>query len=106
PEAKGLLELLRQISPDSKQVSLKEIRQWRKRLEEKPVSENGVVLPDAAESESCRNFLNDLLLVMEGAEHPSGKKGVTLEVMDRFRTLSAARLSWLAQLNEPDDLGR
>ncbi|MDF3131174.1 hypothetical protein P0Y35_18335 [Kiritimatiellaeota bacterium B1221] len=106
PEAQNLRDLLKQISPDKKEVSLQEIRQWRKRLEDKPVSENGVVLPDAAQTDETKAFLHDLLSVLDGTDHPSGKKGATREVLDRFQTLATARLSWLDRLDESDELDR
>lgn len=106
PDAVEISGLLRKISPQQDEVSLTEIRQWRKRLEEKPVSETGVVLPDAATDDATRNFLEDILKVMPGADHPSGKKGVNLEMLDRFQNLAGQRLAWLARLDQCDELGR
>ncbi|MGA0334178.1 MAG: hypothetical protein ACO3NW_09515, partial [Kiritimatiellia bacterium] len=106
PEALEIQTQLRLLSPENTAFSLKQIRDGRKRLEAKPVSETGVVLPDAADTPEIRQFLEDLLRVMDGAEHPSGQKGVTLPLLDRFQQLSAQRLEWLARPEQCDELAR
>nr|MDA3873103.1 hypothetical protein [Kiritimatiellia bacterium] len=106
PQAKEIHNLLTQLFPESDQISLENIRVWRNQLEKRPVSETGVVLPDATEDPACRTFLEDLLCVMEGREHPSGKRGVDADTLHTFHQKSATRLAWLAQLEETDDLGR
>ena len=41
-----------------------------------PVSEAGVVLPEAAENESTVQFIRDIVALLGGVSHPSGAKGV------------------------------
>ncbi|MEX2606986.1 MAG: hypothetical protein WD708_06540 [Kiritimatiellia bacterium] len=106
PQAKEIHSLLEQLFPDTDRIRLEDIRTWRTRLEKRPVSETGVVLPDAAEDPACRRFLEDLLSVMEGREHPGGQRGIDAETLHTFHRNSATRLAWLAQLRETDDLGR
>jgi hypothetical protein len=98
--------LLKQRFPDKEQISLDELRKWRTRLEKRPVSENGVVLPDAADTPACQSFIRDLLAVMEGREHPSGVKGIDADTLHAFHQKATMRLDWLAMLEETDDLGR
>lgn len=106
PEAKKIADLLQQISPDKTEVTLQEIRQWRTRLDKRPVSETGVVLPEAARSPESRQFIEDLLKVMPGEEHPSGTQGVNRDCIDDFNRLLTARLDWLAERESQDELGR
>ncbi|WFB34324.1 hypothetical protein P3T73_09135 [Kiritimatiellota bacterium B12222] len=105
PEALEIISLLKQIAPGKTAVELKEIRQWRKRLEEKPVSETGVVLPDASSDEKIRSFLKQLIDVTGGVAHPSGKKGVDRNLLDAFQKSADARKAWQAQLLELDENG-
>lgn len=106
-QAKEIQAFLKRISPEKNSVNLEEIRQWRRKLERNPVSENGIVLPDAAEDESVKSFLMDLIQVMEpGVEHPSGEKGMNRDLLDRFQTQVDARFTWLDDLEKTDDVGR
>jgi len=106
PQAKEIKSLLTQLSKGNEKVRLQEIREWRAQLEKRPISEHGVVLPDAADDLRLKVFLEDLLSHLPGCEHPSGKKGINREVLDHFAKKSQQRLTWLAQLDEADDLGR
>ncbi len=106
PEAQKIATLLKQIFPDKSEISLKEIRQWRTQLEKRPVSETGVVLPDAAGDPLGRAFIEDLLKVLPGVPHPSGQPGVNRASLETFNEMLSARLSWLAELEARDELGR
>lgn len=97
PDGRTILPLLESIAGEGNPVSLAKIRKWRTRLEARPVSEAGVVLPEAADREDTRRFLSDLLRVMPGADHPSGKKGVNEATLDAFLATARDRLAWLAR---------
>lgn len=106
PDGKIIRPLLEKIRGDDPAVSLSKIRKWRERLETRPVSEAGVVLPEAAESEEVQTFMADLLSVMQGAPHPSGKKGIDTGTLNSFLDLAAQRRTWRAAAHSDTPGGR
>ncbi len=106
PDGKFIRPLLERIRGDDPTVSLAKIRKWRARLESRPVSEAGVVLPEAAEREDVRKLMEDLLKVMPGAAHPSGKNGVNEATLHDFLALAKARQAWRAQAAGDEPGGR
>ncbi|MCC5847053.1 MAG: hypothetical protein JJU29_03085 [Verrucomicrobia bacterium] len=106
PDGKFIRPLLERIRGDDPTVSLAKIRKWRARLESRPVSEAGVVLPEAAEREDVRKLMEDLLRVMPGAPHPSGKNGVDEATLNNFVSLAKARQAWRAQAASDEPGGR
>lgn len=80
--------------PDTAEISLEDVRTVKARIEATPVSEAGVVLPEAAEAEHVRKFLSHIIATVGGAPHPSGGKGVNGELLKRFVSQAAAHLAW------------
>ncbi len=75
-------------------LSLDRVREIKAQVESKPVSEAGVVLPAAAESEGVRQFLQDVIAAVGPAEHPSGQPGVGAEQLRGFLTAAAEAVAW------------
>jgi len=78
-------------------VTLKQIRAIKHLEEERAVSEAGVVLPEAAESESITFFLEDIMRTIGGETHPSGRTGVTQAKLDAFLAAAKGLLDWRAK---------
>lgn len=97
PEGQKIRSLLERIGGESGSVSLGKLRTWRQRLESRPVSEAGVVLPEAAETDAVRAWMSELLTVLPGVPHPSGKAGIDEATLRSFETLARKRLQWLAE---------
>jgi len=106
PDAKDIREFLTRLQPGGQELSLDAIRNTRKTLEARPVSESGVVLPDATEEEDLKGFMGTLVSTLGGVDHPSGAKGLDKGTLDRFFKLRAERLTWLDQVADQDELGR
>ena len=106
PKAPTLKTVLSAIGEDEKGCSLEDIRKARTRLEQQPVSESGVILPDAAGSEVQQAHIEKILSLIEGAPHPSGKKGLSKEVIEEFRQRITKRLAWLKQTEQTDEFNR
>ena len=79
---------------DSGQITLEQVRQIKATVEGTPVSEAGVVLPEAGGDEEVRQFLADVVAAVGGAPHPSGKLGVGAEQFEAFLEAAAAAVVW------------
>ena len=83
--------------PDATAITLDEIRQIKAKIEDTPVSEAGIVLPDAADEPDVRRFIADIVNAVGGAPHPSGEQGVGAAQLDQFLADARALLEWRAQ---------
>ncbi len=77
---KKLLESARKIlrylqKENSGNLSLEEVRKIRKQLEMQPISEAGVLLPEAAESPELAQFLRDVIQSVGGRSSFRGPAG-------------------------------
>ena len=90
--AGNILQRLGQGEAD--RITLSQVRQIKAKVEATPVSEAGVVLPEASGEENVRQFLTDVISAVGGAEHPSGKPGVGSEQLERFLSFAAAAVEW------------
>jgi hypothetical protein len=79
---------------NEKQISLSEIRKIKKKVKETPISEAGVVLPEATENPHIRLMIHDIIKTVGGIPHPGGKTGVTLEKLEEFLENSDNYLRW------------
>jgi hypothetical protein len=79
------------------EIQLDEIRQFKAQVEGMPVSDAGVVLPEAADEENVRQFIRDILATVGGTPHPGGKQGVGQEQLDKFVAEGRAYLEWHSQ---------
>jgi hypothetical protein len=78
-------------------LSLPEVLKIKTNIEDRPVSEVGVVLPEATDDESVGCFISDILVTIGGIPHPSGKHGVGKEQLSDFTSKARAQLDWRAQ---------
>jgi hypothetical protein len=99
--AKKILARLSQKSAG--QVSLEQVRQVRAQVESMPVSEAGVVLPEAAYDLDIRRFLTDIVQSIGGTQHPSGAEGVDTACLEKFLDTAAAYIQWHKQGQIPPD---
>jgi len=89
-------KMLRRLGrPEAGEISLDEIRRIKTQVESTPVSEAGVVLPQAAEDESVRGFLADVIATVGGAPHPGGAQGVGQAQLEAFLAQASALLEWM-----------
>ncbi len=80
--------------PDAGEITLSQVRQIKQQVASTPVSEAGVVLPEASTEEKVRQFLADVIAAVGGAEHPSGSAGVGAEQLEKFLSFAAAAVDW------------
>ncbi len=95
-------KMLRSLDlPLTASLDLTQVRSIKHAVEAQPVSEAGVVLPEASDDPELQAFVRDILATVGGVEHPSGAQGVTAELLERFLAEAAARLAWLERGKEP-----
>jgi hypothetical protein len=102
PEGKKLLDAARKAlrklgEKDAAEVSLEQIRKIKAQLEATPVSEAGVVLPEAAKDAQVRQFIADVIETVGGVAHPSGAAGIGSAQLESFIESARAHLSWYEQ---------
>ena len=88
--------------PDATEITLDEVRRIRADIEGRPVSEGGVVLPDAADDAETKQFVAAILDTVGGAPHPSGVQGIGQVQLDQFLADAQAFLDWQAQAALPE----
>ena len=87
------MNLLKELgADDSQQISLHQVRQVKLAIEKSPVSETGVVLPEATDDGQVRQFIADVISATGGADHPAGSKGIDKASMDKFLSEAKAYL--------------
>jgi hypothetical protein len=87
---------------DAGEITLDEVREIKANVEGTPVSEGGVVLPDAADEPGTREFIAAIVGTVGGTPHPSGAQGVGQAQLDQFLADAAAFLDWRAQAALPE----
>jgi hypothetical protein len=75
-------------------VTIEAIRKVLRELESQPASEAGIVLPAACEDERIRRFVDDVMAVTGGRDHPGGGKGIGREDLDAFLELGRRFVEW------------
>lgn len=88
-------------APGEDEVTLDQVRAMKSKVEATPISELGVVLPEAAKDPAVRQFILDILSTLGGVPHPTGKPGVDKAQLDRFLAAVAAYLAWAGKDNIP-----
>jgi len=94
--------LTRLQATDLSKIELAQVRASLEVRKQFPVGENGVILPAATDAEDLKAFLNDVILVTGGAEHPSGARGVDAASLDKFLSAAKTWLDWEARGLLPD----
>ena len=98
--------LARERKSETTQVALSDIRKLKQVLEESPVSERGIVLPDATDNALISTAMDDMITTLGGVEHPSGKKGLDAKTVSTFHKTAEAHLDWLHLREARDENGR
>lgn len=80
-------------------VSLTEVELCKRILKNRPVSSDGVVLPDAADNPVLYNFLEEIIRSVGGEPHPGGTFGVTIPEIEEFLEEARLRLEWLGKVD-------
>jgi hypothetical protein len=78
-------------------VTLAKVELCRLILRDRPVSSDGVVLPDAADDPDLRGFLEEIIRSVGGEPHPGGALGVTVPEIEEFLEEARLRLAWIEQ---------
>jgi len=79
---------------DSPEIALDDVRRVKAHLLAQPVSEAGVVLPEAAGDDETRQFLSDVVSATGGSEHPAGSRGVSQADLESFLNAARAFIDW------------
>lgn len=91
-------KMLKQLGvQEPTEIGLDQIRKLKKKVEEKPVSAEGVALPEAAGDDDTRKFIEDIIGTVGGASHSEGKEGVDEKKLDEFLKESKLYLEWHAK---------
>jgi hypothetical protein len=91
----AMKRILRRLGKaEGRTVSLSEVRRIKTEAEQMPISEAGVVLPEAAGEPELRQFVTDILQTVGGVPHPSGREGVNTEKLAQFREAMEQYLAW------------
>ncbi|MBN2535803.1 MAG: hypothetical protein JXB88_23185 [Spirochaetales bacterium] len=77
-----------------KKISLEQIRIIKEKILNTPLSEAGVILPEAASDETIRCYLSDIIATVGGVLHPCGTPGVNRGKLDEFVKNSRQYLQW------------
>jgi hypothetical protein len=97
------VKILRQLSKqDTEAVTLAEVRRMKDKVGSQPVSEKGVVLPEATDKENIKQFIGDIVATLGGVPHPGGNQGVDQAQLDAFLEQVAGHLEWLAKSDLPE----
>ncbi len=93
--AAAAAKMLRRLDAgDSKQITLQQVREIRKEVEATPVSEAGLVPPEAGEDEIVRTFIKDMIETIGGTKHLSGSMAVGASQLEKFLADARAYLDW------------
>ena len=96
-------KILSQVgSADTGRLALEQVRKIKAKIESTPVSESGVVLPEATNEPSLQAFINDIIKTVGGVPHPAKKDGITQEKLEAFLEQAKAHLDWRSQGAVPD----
>lgn len=99
----GQLQICQDFGPDSR-ISLESVRFCRELLREKPVSADGVILPQVPDNPALQSFLEDVIKAVDGVPHPSGRLGVNQAELEEFMDEAARRLAWLSAAAQSGDI--
>ena len=91
------------LPSDTRELTLEQVRRIKAHVESMPVSEAGVVLPEASDDPEVRQFVTDILATVGGAPHPKGQPGVGKDQLDGFLGQAQAWLDWQAGGEIPKD---
>ena len=86
--------LARLGTPDAQSITLDQVRRVKSEVEGTPVSEAGVVLPEAAEDPEIGQFITHIIDTVGGRPHASGAQGVGQVELDKFLSEARAYLDW------------
>ena len=84
-------------------LTLGQIRQIKHIEQTRAVSEAGVVLPEAALSESAAAFIEDVIRTTGGAAHPTGRSGLDAAKLEQFLHQARGLLAWREQAALADE---
>jgi len=94
--------LARKGKADTGVISLHEVRKIKSEIQAQPISEAGVVLPQAAENPEIQQFIRDITNTMGGILHPTGQAGIDAGKLELFLHESRQILDWLGQGKLPN----
>jgi len=82
---------------NTEQITLEQVRQIKARVESTPVSEVGILLPEASDDPDIRAFIADAIEATGGAAHPSGASGLGPTQLEAFIGSAETSLEWYNQ---------
>ena len=83
--------------PEAGEIGLAQIRRIKANIEQTPVSEAGIVLPEAVDDEEVQQYIRDVITVSGGATHPSGQMGIGAAHIEAFGKVIDTCLAWHAR---------
>lgn len=79
-------------------LTLKDIQTYKHITEQTPISEEGVILREAADDYLIKDMISDLIDSIGGAEHPSGESGINKSKLWEFTKEINDYIAWKGQL--------
>lgn len=107
---KSATNILIKLGKEEEQtVSLKQINEIKKVIENNPVSAAGIVLPEAGEKDEMKELIQKIISAVGGHTHPSGKIGINSDEFKEFNKEVDDYLGWvnktvLTEKQEKSDL--
>ena len=82
---------------ESDKLALADLRRIKTQVAATPVSEAGVVVESAEQPKPVQTAIHDLVAVLGGAPHPTGKWGIDANTLKAFGEKGTAFLAWVAE---------
>jgi hypothetical protein len=93
--------LARQNLSEQSSLTLEQVRSVKKAVESMPVSEAGVILPNASDDEQIIGLISAAIQTTGGSIHPTGQNGLSLNLLDSFLNDAKLYLEWKSRANQP-----
>lgn len=87
-------KILRRLGETPTTITLNQVRTIKEEVLKGGLDQAGIVLPEAAEDERVRRFIDDVVDTVVGADHPSGRRGVDKNSLETFWHQCDTYLTW------------
>lgn len=99
PEGDALVKSARYVlrvrgKRDAESIALADVRAFLEKLLQQPLNGDGVIVPEAANDPATADFIRDVQACTGGSPDRSGRQGVAMTDLDRFRDAVVDYLEW------------
>jgi hypothetical protein len=102
PEGKALDSAARRVHVNLKIenaefISLEQVRSRQKIMAQADYNGDGIIPPEVIKTPEVAQFARDLILIFGGTDDASGSKGISEEILNKFKQEATAYLQWQIQ---------